>query len=66
MELGADDMDAMVEAFQFENKARVQRFYSDWDAAKKKLNSQLPEPRRIDTRVARASPDGNRRFSDRD
>ena len=26
-----------------ENKARVQRFYSDWDAAKKKLNSQLPK-----------------------
>jgi hypothetical protein len=43
IELGADDMDAMVEAFGFENKARVQRFYSDWDTAKKKLNSQLPQ-----------------------
>jgi TIR domain-containing protein len=43
VELGADDMDAMVEAFGFDNKARVQRFYSDWYAAKKKLDSQLPE-----------------------
>jgi hypothetical protein len=43
VELGADDMDAMVEAFGFENKARVQRFYSDWDVAKKKLKSQFPQ-----------------------
>lgn len=43
VELGADDMDAMVEAFGFDNKARVQRFYSDWYAAKNKLNSQLPQ-----------------------
>jgi len=43
VELGADDMDAMVDAFGFENKARVQRFYSDYDTAKKKLNSQLPK-----------------------
>ena len=43
IELGADDMDAMVAAFGLDNKARVQRFYSDWDAAKKKLNSQLPQ-----------------------
>ena len=43
VELGADDMDAMVEAFGLDNKARVQRFYSDWNTAKKKLNSQLPQ-----------------------
>lgn len=43
VELGADDMDAMVEAFGFDNKARVQRFYSDWFVAKNKLNSQLPQ-----------------------
>jgi hypothetical protein len=43
VELGADDMDAMVEAFGFENKARVQRFYSDWDVAKKKLKGQFPQ-----------------------
>jgi hypothetical protein len=43
VELGADDMDAMVEAFGYENKARVQRFYSDWDVAKNKLKAQLPQ-----------------------
>jgi hypothetical protein len=43
VELGADDMDAMVDAFGFENKARVQRFYSDWEDAKKELKSQLPQ-----------------------
>ena len=43
VELGADDMDAMVEAFGLDNKVRVQRFYSDWNTAKKKLNSQLPQ-----------------------
>jgi hypothetical protein len=43
VELGADDMDAMVEAFGFENKARVQRFYSDWEVAKKKLKSEFPQ-----------------------
>jgi hypothetical protein len=43
IELGADDMDAMVEAFGFENKARVQRFYSDWGEAKQKLKSELPQ-----------------------
>jgi len=43
VELGADDMDAMVEAFGYENKARVQRFYSDWEVAKKKLKSHLPQ-----------------------
>ena len=43
VELGADDMDAMVEAFGFDNKARVQRFYSEWYAAKKSLCSQLPQ-----------------------
>jgi hypothetical protein len=43
IELGADDMGAMVEAFGLDNKARVQRFYSDFDTAKKKLNSQFPQ-----------------------
>jgi hypothetical protein len=43
IELGADDMDAMVEAFGFENKARVQRFYSDWSEVKTKLKNQLPQ-----------------------
>ena len=43
VELGADDMDAMVEAFGFENKARVQRFYSDWSEVKQKLQTQLPQ-----------------------
>jgi hypothetical protein len=43
VELGADDMGAMVEAFGFENKARVERFYSDWDVAKQELKSHLPQ-----------------------
>lgn len=43
VELGADDKDAMVEAFGFANKARVERFYFDWYAAKKKLDGQLPQ-----------------------
>jgi len=43
IELGADDMDAMVEAFGFENKARVQRFYTDWDKAKKDLKARMPQ-----------------------
>jgi hypothetical protein len=43
IELGADDMDAMVEAFGFANKARVQRFYTDWDRVKKELKSRLPQ-----------------------
>ena len=42
-ELGADDPDAMVNAFGFENKARVERFYSDFFAAKKLMKSQLPQ-----------------------
>lgn len=43
VELGADDMGAMVEAFGYENKARVERFYSDWDVVKNELKSQLPQ-----------------------
>jgi hypothetical protein len=42
VELGADDQKAMVEAFGFENKVRVDRFYSDWNRAKIDLKSQLP------------------------
>jgi hypothetical protein len=43
IELGADDMDAMVEAFGFENKARVQRFYTDWEKAKNELKARMPQ-----------------------
>jgi hypothetical protein len=43
IELGADDMDAMVEAFGFENKARVQRFYTDWEKAKNELKTRMPQ-----------------------
>lgn len=42
-ELGADDQKAMVEAFGFDNKARIERFYSDWETEKDKLKSQLPQ-----------------------
>ncbi len=42
VELGADDQKAMVEAFGFENKARVERFYSDFAAAKATLKGELP------------------------
>jgi hypothetical protein len=42
VELGADDQKAMVEAFGFQNKVRVERFYSDWQTAKSNLKNQLP------------------------
>jgi hypothetical protein len=42
VELGADDQKAMVEAFGFENKARVERFYSDFAVAKATLKTELP------------------------
>ncbi|MGA2290391.1 toll/interleukin-1 receptor domain-containing protein, partial [Bradyrhizobium sp.] len=42
VELGADDPNAMVEAFGLENKVRVERFYTSWDTAKRTLKSQLP------------------------
>jgi hypothetical protein len=42
VELGADDMDAMVKAFGSQHKARVERFYDQFYSAKKKMKSQLP------------------------
>jgi len=42
IELGADDPDVLVSAFGFEHKARVERFYTDFRAAKKLMKSQLP------------------------
>jgi hypothetical protein len=42
VELGADDMNAMVQAFGSEHKARVERFYYDFFDAKKKMKSRLP------------------------
>lgn len=42
VELGADDMDAMVQAFGSEHKARIERFYSDFYAAKEKMKRRLP------------------------
>jgi hypothetical protein len=43
VELGADDIDAMVQAFFIEHKARVERFYFDfYDDAKEKMKSRLP------------------------
>ncbi len=54
VELGADDPDAMMQAFGFENKARVQRFYTDWDVAKTTLKSQLPQTFEGLTPAARA------------
>jgi hypothetical protein len=42
VELGADDMNAMVQAFGNEHKARVERFYYDFYDAKKKMKSRLP------------------------
>jgi hypothetical protein len=41
-ELGADDPDAMVRAFGFQHKARVERFHDDFHTAKKKMKSRLP------------------------
>ncbi len=42
VELGADDPDVLVNAFGFDCKARVERFYSDFYAAKKLMKSQFP------------------------
>jgi hypothetical protein len=43
VELGADDPSAMVAAFGFENKARVERFYTDWEKVKTAMKSELPQ-----------------------
>jgi hypothetical protein len=42
VELGADDLDAMVHAFGTQHKARMERFYSDFHTAKEKMKSRLP------------------------
>ena len=42
VELGADNLDAMVHAFGDQQKARVERFYSDYYTAKDKMHSRLP------------------------
>jgi len=42
VELGADDPDVLVSAFGYDCKARVERFYSDFYAAKKLMKSQFP------------------------
>jgi hypothetical protein len=43
VELGADNLDAMVRAFGDQQKACVERFYSDYYTAKDKMQSRLPE-----------------------
>ena len=43
MELGADNFDAMVQAFGDQQKARVKRFYSDYYTVKDKMQSRLPQ-----------------------
>jgi len=43
IELGADDQDAMVDAFGLENKARIQDFYRDFANAKAEMKRHLPE-----------------------
>jgi hypothetical protein len=42
VELGANNLDAMVHAFGDQQKARVERFYSDYYTAKDKMHSRLP------------------------
>jgi hypothetical protein len=42
VELGADDPNMMVEAFGLQHKARVERFYTDFYTAKKKMKERLP------------------------
>ena len=42
MELGLNDLDAVVQAFGVQHKARVQRFFSDFYTAKDKMKSRLP------------------------
>ena len=43
VELGADNLNAMVHAFGDQHKARVERFYRDYYTAKDKMESVLPE-----------------------
>jgi hypothetical protein len=43
VELGADDLNAMVTAFGDQHKARVERFFSDYYTAKNKMTRLLPK-----------------------
>jgi hypothetical protein len=43
VELGTDDPALLIDAFGFQNKARVESFYSEFYAAKKKMKSQFPQ-----------------------
>jgi len=43
IELGADNQDAMIDAFGQENKARIQDFYQDFANAKAEMKRHLPE-----------------------
>jgi hypothetical protein len=43
VEFGADNLDAMVRAFGDQQKARVERFYSDYYTAKDKMQSRFPK-----------------------
>ena len=42
VELGADNQDAMVHAFGDQQRARVERFYRDYYAAKEEMQRRLP------------------------
>lgn len=41
-ELGTGDLRAMIDVFGTDNRARVERFFSDWESAKKSLFAGLP------------------------
>ena len=43
VELGADNLDAMVHAFGDQHKARVERFYNDYFIAKDKMEKRFPQ-----------------------
>jgi hypothetical protein len=43
VELGTDNSDAMVHAFGNQQKARVERFYSDYYTAKDRMHRRLPK-----------------------
>jgi hypothetical protein len=51
-QLGTDDPRAMIEAFGQDHRARVERFFSDWEKAKKDLFAVLPG---LDTEITEAN-----------
>lgn len=51
-QLGADDPNAMIEAFGEDYRARVKRFFEDWEKAKKDLFAVLPG---LDTEITAAN-----------